>query len=299
MTTLSDVIEECRQHLFSGTREQINKLAVAVTDTTSDTLTLTLTYELKGITPSGTVSVGLETFHVWDVNSAAKTATVQRGFLGSTARTHLIGSLVRVNPKFTDHGIARAVNEELAALSSPRIGLWRSAYSDLTYNAALSAFPLPAGVITIDEVRYSLAPESRYYTRMAAGSYSVLRDADTAYFPSGSALQVNHSHAFAGTARVRYKAAFNPLVNLTDDVETVSGLHAQAHDLLSIGAAIRLISPREISRNFHETQGEPRRAEEVPPGAQTTALRPLLALRQTRIAEESARLLAQNPLHGF
>jgi hypothetical protein len=123
MTTAADWIEETKQHLLSGDRENLNRLGVAISSTSATTFT----YEFSqgGIVEGAVVEVDLEQMYVWSVNTGTKVATVQRGYNGTTAATHLIGALVRVNPRFTNFGILRALNQELVDLSSPAVGMYR------------------------------------------------------------------------------------------------------------------------------------------------------------------------------
>ena len=56
------------------------------------------------------------------------------------------------------------------------------------------------------------------------------------------------------------------------------------------------MSGREIKRNFTESQGDTRRASEVPPGAILQSSRQLQVLRVQRIAAKAARLDAMYPM---
>jgi hypothetical protein len=67
-------------------------------------------------------------------------------------------------------------------------------------------------------------------------------------------------------------------------------------DLLVLGAQIRMIAPRELKRNFTESQGDTRRAEEVPAGAVINSMGGLMRLRRDRIQAEAARLNRQYPI---
>ena len=111
-----------------------------------------------------------------------------------------------------------------------------------------------------------------------------------------SAALVLSAGGFPGQkVRVSYKASFDTLSAVADDVETVSGLHTQAHDILSLGAALRLLSGLEAQRAYTTTQPDTRYASEVPPRSATTALIPLVEQREERIREEQARLARAYP----
>jgi hypothetical protein len=55
------------------------------------------------------------------------------------------------------------------------------------------------------------------------------------------------------------------------------------------------MAPREIKRNFVESQGDTRRPEEVVSGAITNSVSNLKALRRDRIIAEAARLARAYP----
>jgi hypothetical protein len=67
-------------------------------------------------------------------------------------------------------------------------------------------------------------------------------------------------------------------------------------DILEMGVMIRMLSVREVKRNFMEAQGDTRRADEVPPGAIRDSFNNILRLRRDRIIAEKAKLARQYPL---
>ena len=64
-------------------------------------------------------------------------------------------------------------------------------------------------------------------------------------------------------------------------------------DLPPLGAEIDLTLPREISRNFMESQPDPRKAQEVPAGAVSGSVNALINRRMQRMSEEADRLQRQ------
>ncbi len=235
---------------------------------------------------------------MWAVNAGSKTATVSRGDFGSTAHTHTTGATVAVNSRFTDAQILRAVNRELQSLSSPANGLYRMRTVDLTYNAGVDGYDLTAvtDLISVYGIRYAAVGPDIEYPWIDRNLWEHARNLDTAVFPSGQAIFIRAAVDPGRKMRVWYRAPFTPLAAMTDDVTAVSGLHAEAHDILGLGAAIQLTAGREVRRNFDETQGDTRRAQEVPAGANLGANRGLMGQRLVRIREEAARLAAMYPV---
>lgn len=298
MTTTADLISDTKRHLHGMQREGMNKLAAPAVEGAT---TLTFQYDLAGIQAGAYLSIGLELFYVWSVEPSSKTAVVEPGQLGSTASEHDQGDIVTVNPKFPDFQIFKALNDDLADLSSPLSGLFAMRSLDLTGSAARSGYDLAglAGELQdIYEVRYRNGDGTSGYLNdwTTVGSWELASDVDTTAFPSGHALFIHESIPSGRTVRVRYRTGFAPLASLTDDVAVVTGLPESALDLPPLGAAMRLVAPREIKRNFTEAQGDSRRAEEVGPGAVASSMRGVATVRAQRLAAEQAKLARNFPL---
>lgn len=288
------IVEATQRHLLSGQNRELNRLNGALT---SGATAVILEFDLGGVQPGTTVAIDDEEMHVFSVVASTKTATVQRGMNGSTAAAHSDDALVHVKPIFSRFRIVEAVNDELRDLSSPVNGLFQIKTLNLTYNAAQQGYNLTsltnADVLDIYEVRYQTPGPSDSWPRVRM--YDLARHMDTTEFASGLAL-ILHEAAFPGNPiRVRYKAPFAAITSATADVATTSGLADSALDILSLGAAIRLQSPRDVKRSFTEHQGDTRRADEVPVGGGLIGMRGLAALRIQRIQAEAARLQSQYP----
>jgi hypothetical protein len=67
-------------------------------------------------------------------------------------------------------------------------------------------------------------------------------------------------------------------------------------DILEMGVMSRMLSVREVKRNFIESQGDTRRSDEVPAGSISNSFTNISRLRRDRIIAEAARLARQFPL---
>lgn len=294
MTTLADVISTCRNdYLLTGMREQRNKLNGALD---ASATTVNCLYDLRQIDLGTKIGVGLEDMYVWDANTGAKSFIVTRGDFGSTAATHPDGALVTVNPRFSDAQVYRAVNDELRSLSAA--GLFHMRTVDLTYNAAVDGYDLTSvtDVLSVHQIRGKRVGPEKEWPLVSRALWEHQRDLDTTIFPSGEAVFIRDALQPGYPVRVTFKAPFTALAALTDDVVAVSGLHAEALDLLALGAGIRLTVGRETTRNLGESQGDTRRAGEVQAGANIGANRALQAWRSQRLAEERRRLAQRYPM---
>lgn len=287
MTTAADLIEETKAIIYSGQEPEANRLASSVN--TGDT-SMTFSFSLGSISRGAIISIGLEDIRVWSTSGTTTADIVERGVNGTSAASHNAGDYVGVRPKFSDFRILRALNQDLADLSSPVNGLFRVGTVDLTYNPAVQGYDLDGVTRLIDvlELRWKQAGPSKKWPVIR--NYSIGRDMDTDEFASTLALMIDEPAYPGFPIHVRYSTDFTAMTALTDDVTTDAGLPVSAVDLPPIGAAIRLVAGREIGRNFIEAQTEPKRAEDVPPGAILQSTRELHLLRLTRIQAEAARL---------
>jgi len=290
LAQVSDVIDKVARQLLSGTVEERNKLSSALN---SATTSIPLTYELGGLRAGSIIEVGSEQMYVWEANQSAKILTVERGFNGTDPSTHSNNTIVTRNPRFPRNQILEAINAELADLSSPMNGLFTIRTLTQNYNGTDRMIDLPGayGVIDLYEVR--LRYLSTDYPRFR--KCRIMRDAPVDDFPSGFALVIDDAVWRSGKLHIAYKAEFDMVSSENDDLCFTSGLPSSAEDIIILGAQIRLMAPREIKRNFTESQGDSRRPDEVPPGSIGGSITNLLRLKRDRVTAEALKLTRQYP----
>jgi hypothetical protein len=296
MTTLADTIELTRSYLMTGQQDRINLLDLTIN---ASVTTVQFRYDPQSVVPNARIAVDLEEMHIISVSgsSAGATATVIRGFNGSTAASHDAGAVIRVSPQFSNWRIAQEVNDELSDLSAPNVGLFRIRPIEFTFNPAVMGYNLTAtDMIDIWRVRFDVPGPEKNWPVMRRDEWYLDQDANTTDFAGGKQLVLRRP-AFPGhTVRVSYKASFGgPLTALADDVLSVAGLHTEAHDILALGAALKLTMGRDIKRSFMESQPEPRRSSEVGTSAGQIAMRPILGKYADRIQSELTRLNERYP----
>lgn len=294
MTTCADLIDETRRLLFSGQRERMNRLT---SDITAADTSITFDFELSSMAEGSYIAVDLEIMYVWSVTASSKTATVQRAMLGSTAATHTSGSLVYVNSKFPAYSIFTALNEDLDDLSAPDNGLFQVVSKELTYNPAVQGYDLgvAAGVNVLDVLSVTADVPGPSQDWVPLTSWRLATNTNTTDFSSGTSITLLEGGSPGLTVRVLYSTPFTKFAALTDNV-TTTGLPTSAYDLPPLGAALRLVGVREIKRNFDESQGDTRRASEVPPNAQLAGYQAVLRERSRRVKAESNRLATNWPM---
>lgn len=289
MSTAGQLIDRVVSELLAGTVEERNRFAGAVD---ASQTTVTFQYGLAGLREQTVFEAGQEQFYIWSVNASAKTAEVERGFNGTSPQTHADGAVALVNPRFPRHRVMDQLNSELVDLSSPLNGLFQMKTVDIAYNGSDRMVNMTGVTDMIDlyDVRYRYLNDDYPVIR----NVRLLRDMPTSDFASGYALAFD-DYLRSGTLRVSYKAPYSQFTTEASTVTSVGG-SGTLDDLLVIGAQMRIIAGREVKRNFTESQGDTRRAEEVPAGAVLNSMVGLQRLRRDRIQAEAARLNRQYPI---
>ena len=289
MSTVATVINRTQRQLLSGQVEEKNKLSGAINTTATSLATL---YDLNGLRPGTVFEIDSEMFYVWESSVSSKTVTVERGWNGTTAASHTNNAIITVSPRFPRAQILEAINDEIADLSSPVNGLYQMKIVDIRYNGIDPMINLPAfgTVFDLYDVRLRYTNDDYPLIRKV----QLIRDLPTSDFPSSYAIKFNQ-RSRSGDLRVTYKAPFQTVSTEVDNLQQVAGIPTSVEDIVALGAQIRLMSPREIRRNFIDTQGDTRRSEEVPAGAIGNSITNLLRLRRDRITAEAMKLAKQYP----
>lgn len=289
MSTVGTVIDRTVRQLMSGTVEERNKVVSAITATATSVV---MQYDLGGIRPGGVIQIDNELIYIWETSSGSKTLTIERGWNGTTAASHAAGAIVTVDPRFPRAQVLEAINAELDDLSSPVNGLFQIKSLELNYNGTWSMINLPTTDTIIDLVSVSLRYIATDYPKIRR--CRLIRDLPNDDFNSGYGIRFDEQ-VRAGRMVVVYKAPFTNVTSESQNIQNMTGLPSSCEDILMMGAQIRLVSPREVKRNFTESQGDTRRAEETPFGSVTGSVNQIIRMRRDRITSESAKLKRQYP----
>ena len=289
MSTVGTVIDRTVRQLMSGTVEERNKTVSAITATATS---VSFQYDLSGIRPGGVIQIDSELMYVWEISAGAKSVTVERGWNGTTAAAHVASSVATVDPKFPRAQILEAINAELDDLASPVNGLFQIKTMEMNYNGSDIMVNLPTTDKIIDLISVTVRFISTDYPKIRR--VRLIRDLPSDDFNSGCAIRFDEE-VRAGRMVVVYKTPFINVTTEAQNVQNISGLPTSCEDILIMGAQIRLVNPREVKRNFTESQGDTRRPEEVPSGSVGNSITNLLRMRRDRITSEAAKLARQYP----
>lgn len=291
MTTLGVLVEQTRRHLYGGVRIEMNRLTSSID---ANATTLTCDYPIGTAQRGAYVTLGSEILYVWAADAATRALTVQRGMLGTAAAAHSSGALIEVNPRIPRPFVLDALVEELRSWGStlPRIATqpfvftWDQRAVDLGTSFASVYFLADARFSTATQPSPTWPRVDAHLSRSSA-------------FPSGVGLVISGPLGENGTVVAHLALPFD-LTGATEATTwTTLQLPPEWTDIASLGAAMRLIAPRDISRSDPSAQGEPRRSDEVPPGFALQTAVALGRLRDARIAQARNDLLARYPMRSW
>jgi hypothetical protein len=306
---VQEALDQCyRFYLSGGTlREARTLLAADVDDTNTQVTVLT---DNTSLNVGSSLSIGTETLAV--IGKSGTTLTCVRGDLGTTAAAHTTNDQVWINPKWSGANLREALTLEVQNLSGKN--LYQMKRLDLRFVSSQREYNLPLDdpdeFLRPFKVTYETTDSSKLYPWI--GSYEIHRDmpqpgdvTDDAgtpinrTFESGLTLVLHEGGISGRSINLWYKARYDIAALTGPDIDlSVAGVHTEAHDIVALGTALRLLPGREISRNLHEMQGPTRRAEEVPPRAELQAYAGLYQLYTDRLEDEVNRLGNRWPDYG-
>lgn len=272
--TTADLIRQTLTYVRGSARSPINVLAQNFAASQDQ---MVMENPVSGIQIGQAIEVDLSVYLVAGVNTATQTLTVVPQ---ATADDHNAGARVTMRPAYDKLRVITEMNNELSDLSAN--DLYRPVVVEPDVDDVVA---VPDGALVVLDV-WTDEPSLRFVTSRQFPE-SAYRIVETPTGPElrGPATTIKLSF-------VTFGCEFIPLP-LTDDtvnVTTTTGLWGSALDILSLGAAVRLLAGTEAQRNIVTHQGDTRRANEVPSGAVSSTLRNLAALRQGRLVGEAQRL---------
>lgn len=206
---------------------------------------------------------------------------VGRGWRGTTATSHVSGSVIRNNPIFPRNQVKRAINETIKGMNFPCI-----ASHTFTFDGSDYAYILPDATEDIVGISWDV-PDS-------TGVWQILKryridknyyDADTASIKQ--ALILNESPMPGRTVNVQYTKF--PTV-ITDNQElTVSGLPSSCEDVVRLGAMYRLLSTVDPGKVTATSVSADALDQPVQAGASTTTAKYIFQLYTVRLQEEISK----------
>ena len=214
-----------------------------------------------------------------------------RGYMGTTPSPHALNAQVILTPTFPVTMIMQALNDTINSLYPKLFGV---ALTTFPYNAAQIAYPLPDDARDVLYVSWQTPGPSKEW--LPTNRWRIDRMANVAAFNTTKTLNIYDKVVPGRTVQVYYSVIPNNLTNTADDFATVTGLPESSRDVITLGAAYRLLSYIDTGR-INLSSAEADLADtKLPSTAGASASKYVFALFQQRLAEESVKLQDRFPI---
>lgn len=292
MPTLGDLIDEVKSNLQGYTlrQDRITYLNAAIT--ASDTAIVVGNSDnlAKGI-----IEIDDELIWIDSFNKANNTLNVipgfGRGFQHTNPSPHAQYAQVTLAPTFPRVTIQKAINDTINSVY-PR--LWAVTSTTFTFNASQVTYALPDDAINVLYASWQTTGSSREW--LPINKWRIDTMANVAAFNSNKTINIYENIQPGRTIQVWYTTEPDTLDNPTDDFADVSGLPATSADVITLGAAYKLLSYLDAGR-INLTSAEADFADsKIPSTAGAGASRYVFALYQQRLTEEALKLADKYPI---
>ena len=299
--TFAQMIDEVKINLSGYTFQQDRStfLTTAVTTLTSPSSSPTV-LSLGSTTDfgKGVVEIGDELLWIDSVDRVANTATVApygRGYLGTTAATAVADTQVTVSPIFPRASIKKAINDTIAAVGA---SIYATKQTTFTYNAAITTYNFnDLEIENILAISWQDIGPTKEWIRVKRWDFDPFADTTAGTWTgTGSQTVTIGDVIIAGrTVKVMYATHPSVFTATNQDFSTQTGLSESVKDVVTLGAAYRLLQYLDPAR---AAQYSPQ-ADEIdakrPFGASNNAVRQLFALYTQRLNEERLKQQTQYP----
>jgi hypothetical protein len=294
MSTFAQLVDEVRTNLSGYTLRQdrityltnpggINTTALDISIGNSENLA-------KGVIEIDDELIWINTF---DKNNLTLNAIpgFGRGYGGTTPSPHAQNSQVTLTPTFPKVNVKKAINDTINAFY-PK--LFQVASTTFTFNAAQITYPLPDDARDVMFISWQTPGPSREW--LPVNRWRIDRMANTAAFNTTRTLSLYDKIVPGRTVQVYYSTIPNNLTNANDDYATVTGLPESSRDVVTLGAAARLLSYLDTGRiNLSSAEADINDTK-LPSTAGASASKYVYALYQQRLNEESTKLQDRFPI---
>jgi hypothetical protein len=289
-TTLANMIDEVLINLSGYTFQQdrATHLTTAVTTLTSTSASpLILSLGSTDSVGKGILEIDEELLWVDSFDRVANTATVSpygRGYLGTTAATHVADSKVTISPTFPRFSVKRAINDTIRSLGASIFAVKSTSF---TFNAAQSTYAFNnLDIKNILTVSWEDIGPSKEWRPLRRWDFDSTADA-TAWGAGAQTITLGEAPISGRTVRVVYAADPTAFTTNAQVYTTQTGLPESTRDVVILGAAYRLLTFLDPARASQVSPQADETDSKRPYGASQSATKQLYALYTQRLNEET------------
>ena len=292
MATFNEMVNEVKTNLQGYTLKQdrltylnaaINSVATSMVVGSSSNLA------------KGPIEIDDEIIWIDNFSTASNTLNVApgfgRGYQGSTPTSHAQYSQVTLSPSFPRISIKKAINDTINSLY-PK--LWAVDSFTFTFNASQTTYALPDDLEQILFVSWQTTGSSKEW--LPVNRWRADGMANISTFNTTNTINIYENIQPGRTVQVYYTTTPDTLDNNSDDFADVTGLPESSQDVVTLGAAYKLLSFLDSGR-ISLTSAESDLADsKIPSGAGANNSRYIYALYQQRLNEEALKLQDKFPI---
>ena len=292
MATFNEMVNEVKTNLQGYTLKQdrltylnaaINSVATSMIVGSSSNLA------------KGPIEIDDEIIWIDNFNTASNTLNAApgfgRGYQGTTPTSHSQYAQVTLSPSFPRISIKKAINDTINSLY-PK--LWAVDSFTFTFNASQTTYALPDDLEQILFVSWQTTGSSKEW--LPVNRWRADGMANIATFNTTNTINIYENIQPGRTVQVYYTTTPDTLDNNSDDFADVTGLPASSQDVVTLGAAYKLLSFIDSGR-ISLTSAESDLADsKIPSGAGANNSRYIYALYQQRLNEEALKLQDKFPI---
>jgi hypothetical protein len=292
MATLDSMVQEVRSSLAGYTLRQdrityldsaINTTDLAIQVGSADNLA-------KGIVEIDDELIWIDNF-VKANNTLNAAPGFGRGYQNTSPAPHSQYSQVVLSPTFPRTMIKQAIND---TINSVYPKLWAIYSTTFTFNASQTTYALPDDAQNVIYMSWQTTGSSREWLPINRWRQDLM--ANTATFNSQKTVNIYENIQPGRTVQVWYAANPSTMDANTDDFADVTGLPDSCRDVVTLGAAYRLLSYVDPGR-INLTSAEADLADSKVPGAAgANSSRYIYALYNQRLNDESLKLSDKFPI---
>jgi hypothetical protein len=228
------------------------------------------------------------------LNTADETLTVVRGARGSTAYTHDLGDLVKINPPFLRLNVFNAVKDQIENLYPTLFSVETQTITSANGYVALTGSDDSRIVAPLKAVSQyqSLASGSETTVQFRGVSIELI-DVPTSVTASGKVVQffgIQTGVSVHCTFKKKFGEVSNELTTLTD-----VGLETEYEPIIMAGVAAQMIAGRDIPAATTEYITDSIQASVYPVGSSSSIRNSLLQYQQILIQQARKDLRARYP----
>jgi len=298
-TTLTDIIDEVQLNLsgYTFNQDRATYLRTAVSTTTSSSASPTV-LDL-GSTENigkGVVEVDEELMWIDSFDRISNTATVApwgRGYLGTTAATHALDSKVTISPTFPRYVIKKAINDTIRATGS---SIFAAKSTTFVFNPVQTTYEFNnLNIQNILTIMWQSVGPSEEWIPVRRWSWDSSADA-TAFGANAQTVTIGDFITPGRTVKIVYATDPEAFTTNAQDFSTQTGLPESCKDVITLGAAYRLLTYLDPARAAQVSPQADETDAKRPYGSSQSATKQLYALYTQRLNEETQRQQTLYPI---